>query len=445
VAKVKEVLLPDIGDFKDVDVIEVLVSPGDVVKREDSLITLESEKATMEVPSPEAGTVREVKVKVGDRISRGAPLLDLELAEEAGPAAVEAGASKAAEEKPALPEEAAPKEAAQVEGAPKARLPSQAPQPRPRAETRPAELDEVAFAKAHASPAVRRFARELGVDLGRVQASGPKGRILKADVHAFVKTELSQAPASEAGGFAVPPPPEVDFSAFGEVEAVQLNKIRRLSGANLQRNWLSIPHVTQFDEADITELEAFRKAQAEEAARRGVKLTLLAFLMKAAVAALRQFPEFNASLAPGGDSLILKKYFHLGFAVDTPHGLVVPVVRNADQMGLFELAQRLADMSARARERKLSPSDMQGGCFTVSSLGGIGGMAFTPIINAPEVAILGVSRAVTKPVYKEGQFVPRLSLPFSVSYDHRVIDGAAGARFTTYLSAVLSDVRRLLL
>jgi pyruvate dehydrogenase E2 component (dihydrolipoamide acetyltransferase) len=314
------------------------------------------------------------------------------------------------------------------------------PEPAP-----PSELDESAFAKAHASPAVRRFARELGVALGRVQGSGPKGRILKQDVQAFVKGELARPAQGAEGGFAPPAMPEVDFSAFGEVETVQLNKIRRLSGANVYRNWISIPHVTQFDEADITELDAFRKAQAEEASRRGVKLTLLAFLMKAVVSALREFPDFNASLGRGGDSLILKKYFHVGFAVDTPHGLVVPVIRDVDRLSLFDFAERLGEMSARARERKLRPSDLQGGCFTVSSLGGIGGTAFTPIINAPEVAILGVARAAMRPVYRDGQFVPRLLLPFSVSYDHRVIDGAAGARFATYLSALLSDIRRLLL
>jgi pyruvate dehydrogenase E2 component (dihydrolipoyllysine-residue acetyltransferase) len=434
VGKLKEVLLPDIGDFKNVDVIEVLVSPGDVIKKEDSLITLESEKATMEVPSPDAGTVREVKVKVGDRISQGLPLVTLDLGEEAPPA--QPAPKKSVSPPAETSEQAVP--AAAATGEPAGRG-TPTPEPAP-----PSELDESAFAKAHASPAVRRFARELGVALGRVQGSGPKGRILKQDVQAFVKGELAR-PERVESGFATPAMPEVDFSAFGEVETVQLNKIRRLSGANVYRNWISIPHVTQFDEADITELDAFRKGQAEEASRRGAKLTLLAFLIKAAVSALREFPDFNASLAPGGDSLIRKKYFHVGFAVNTPHGLVVPVVRDADRLSLFELAERLGEMSARARERKLGPGDMQGGCFTVSSLGGIGGTAFTPIINAPEVAILGVARASVRPVYLDGQFVPRLLLPFSLSYDHRVIDGAAGARFTTYLSALLSDIRRLLL
>jgi pyruvate dehydrogenase E2 component (dihydrolipoamide acetyltransferase) len=451
VSALKEVLLPDIGDFKDVDVIEVLVSPGDLIAKEDSLITLESEKATMEVPSPYDGTVREVKVKVGDRISKAAPLVAMEVAEAGAPGAQEPtstgvrpppseqrGAGRAEEEKSDRSTAPRPDALASVRGG------------EPFREAAPESasgIDERAFGKAHASPAVRRFARELGVDLGGVYGTGPKGRILKQDVQEFVKTELTQRPraAPGAAGLTVPSMPEVDFSAFGEVETVSLNKIRRLSGANVHRNWVAIPHVTQFDEADITELDKFRRAQAEEASQRGVKLTLPAFLMKAAVSALRAFPEFNASLSISGDSLVLKRYFHIGIAVETPHGLVVPVIRDVDRLSLFDLAGRLKEVSSRARERKLTPNDMQGGCFTLSSLGGIGGGAFTPIINAPEVAILGVARAAVKPVYCDGQFVPRLMLPLAVSYDHRVIDGAAGARFITYLNAALSDIRRLLL
>ncbi len=453
----KEVLLPDIGDFKDVDVIEVLVSPGDLIAKEDSLITLESEKATMEVPSPYDGTVREVRVKVGDRISKAAPLVAMEVAEVAE---VAEGAASAQEPTSAgaRPPASEQRSASRVKEEKSDR--STAPRPdalalasarggEPSREAVPASapgIDESAFGKAHASPAVRRFARDLGVDLGRVSGTGPKGRILKQDVQAFVKTELTrQTRAPEAAGLAVPSMPEVEFSAFGEVETVSLNKLRRLSGANVHRNWIAIPHVTQFDEADITELDKFRRAQTDEASQRGVKLTLLAFLMKAAVSALRAFPEFNASLSISGDSLVLKKYFHIGIAVDTPHGLVVPVIRDVDRLSLFDLAVRLGEVSSRARERKLTPSDLQGGCFTLSSLGGIGGTAFTPIINAPEVAILGVARAAMKPVYCDGQFVPRLMLPLALSYDHRVIDGAAGARFITYLNAVLSDIRRLLL
>jgi pyruvate dehydrogenase E2 component (dihydrolipoamide acetyltransferase) len=311
-------------------------------------------------------------------------------------------------------------------------------------------MDEAGFARAHASPAVRRFARELGVDLSKVKGSGPKERVLKEDVQAFVKRALA-APAPSAGGagaglgFALPPMPSIDFSRFGPVEPKALSRIKKISGANLHRNWVAIPHVTQNDEVDITEMEAFRKQIGDEAQKQGVRLTPLAFLIKACVAALRQFPSFNASLSPDGENLILKKYYHIGVAVDTPNGLVVPVIRDADQKGVVALAKELGEVSARMREGKISPADMQGGTFSISSLGGIGGTHFTPIINAPEVAILGVSRSSMKPVWKDGTFVPRLILPISLSYDHRVIDGAEGARFITYLSGVMGDIRRLIL
>ncbi|NIP74056.1 MAG: dihydrolipoyllysine-residue acetyltransferase [Gammaproteobacteria bacterium] len=427
-ATTREVQLPDIGDFEAVDVIEVLVSPGDRVEKEASLITLESDKATMEVPSPYAGTIGEVKVKVGDKVSRGDPVATMEIEEEAP-------AREAPEEAPAPAAEAKPRpEPKEREARPRGEGEVRRPPVPPPAEG--------AKAPPHASPSVRRFARELGVDLGRVQGSGPKGRILKEDVQAFVKGGMQRGPA--AGGLEVAPPPEVDFSKFGEVETQPLSRIRRISGPNLHRNWVSIPHVTQFDEADITELEAFRKAEAEKAKREGIRLTPLAFFMKAAVGALRAFPRFNASLHPDGENLILKKYFHIGIAVDTPEGLVVPVIRDADRKGVVELAQELGEVSEKARGKKLAPGDMQGGCFTISSIGGIGGTNFTPIINAPEVAILGIARAATRPVYRDGELKPRLMLPLALSFDHRAVDGADAARFTRYLAELLSDIRRLL-
>lgn len=467
-ATVKEVLLPDIGDFKNVDVIEVLVAPGDQVNLEDSLITLESDKATIEVPAPEAGVVREIKVKVGDKVSKDSPILTMEVeGEGGGEAAVKPPAAPKTLSEPAAMQEEPPPPApqpapqpigpAKPEQAPP-RQEAPAPQPTPEPQRPPpagvlATVEEPAYSKAHASPSIRRFARELGVDLGKVQGTGPKGRILKENVQSYVKMQLARPKAPEPGavpagrplGFALPQWPEIDFSAFGPVETRPLTKIRKLAGANLHRNWLHIPHVTQFDEADITELEAFRQDEAKEAEKRGAKLTLLTFLMKAAVAALREFPEFNASLDASGENLILKRYFHIGVAVDTPQGLVVPVIRDVNRKGLFDLASELRELSTRARERKLTPGDMQGGCFTISSLGGLGGTGFTPILNAPEVAILGVSRAQTRPVYLDGELRPRLILPLSLSYDHRVIDGAAAVRFTSYLATMLSDTRRLLL
>ncbi len=439
-----EVKVPDIGDFKDVPVIEVLVKPGDQVRAEDSLLTLESDKATMEVPSPAAGVVKELKVKVGDKVSEGVLVLTLEAGDGGAPAAKEekkeAKKEERGKEEPGREAPVAKKAAPGEEAAPPAAPKPAAPAPR-------APVDEAAFGKAHASPAVRRLAREFGVDLSRVKGTGPKDRVLKEDVQSYVKSELARPRGAEGGGIGVglPPLPQVDFSKFGPVEVKALSRIKKLSGANLHRNWVSIPHVTQHDEADITELEAFRKSQSEEARKSGIKFTMLGFLMKAVVVALKQFPEFNASLSPDGESLVMKQYFHIGVAVDTPNGLVVPVIRDVDKKGLLEIARDLGEVSERMRVGKISPADLQGGCFSISSLGGIGGSQFTPIINAPEVAILGVGRSTMKPMWNGKEFAPRLMLPLSLSYDHRVIDGALGARFITFLSGVLSDIRRLVL
>ncbi len=439
-----EVKVPDIGDFTDVPVIEVFVKPGDAVKAEDSLVTLESDKATMDVPSTAAGTVKEVKVKVGDKVSEGASIVLLEAAAAEGagapkPAAAPTAPSPAPEAAAAAPPARPAAEPETKAAAPQSAATSEAPQ---------APVDAESFKAAHASPSVRKFARELGVDLARVAGSGPKGRILQQDVQEFVKGIMrgGAAPQAAGGGGALLnllPWPSVDFAKFGPIEPRPLSRIKKISGANLARNWVAIPHVTQFDEADVTELEAFRVALNKENEKAGIKVTMLAFLIKACVAALRKFPEVNASL--DGDTLVLKKYFHIGFAADTPNGLVVPVIRNADQKGVLAIAAEMSALSAKAREGKLGPADMQGGCFSISSLGGIGGTAFTPIINAPEVAILGVSRSVTKPVWDGKAFVPRLLLPLSFSYDHRVIDGAAAARFTAYLTVVLADMRRVTL
>jgi pyruvate dehydrogenase E2 component (dihydrolipoamide acetyltransferase) len=436
----REIFVPDIGDFKNVDVIEVLVKPGDTVKREQSLISVESDKATMEIPSPTAGVVKEMRVKTGDKVSQGSPILVLEETEAAlvaparsAPKPQEAPTPKPAPVLAAVP---APISAAPAIGRTEPVSSASAPAPG----TTP-----------HASPSVRKFARELGVDLVRVKGSGLKGRITQADVQEFVKGVMRGAPAVAAvparGGLVLDLPewPQVDFAKFGPVEAKPLSRIRKLSGGFLHRNWVSIPHVTQHDEADITELETFRKENAQVAEKGGFKLTMLAFLVKASVNALKEFPEFNASLDKTGENLIVKKYYHIGVAVDTPDGLLVPVIRDADRKGVFDLAKELAEISKAAREKKLRPDGMRGGTFSISSLGGIGGTAFTPIINAPEVAILGVARSQMRPVYKEGAFVPRLMLPLSLAYDHRVIDGAAGARFTTYLASVLSDIRRTFL
>lgn len=421
-AELRNVLVPDIGNFKGVEIIEVSVRPGDAVKAEQSLITIETDKASMEVPAPFDGVVKEMKVKVGDKVSEGDLIL---LMEASGAQAATPAASRA----------------------PQAAAPTPAAKPAPAAAPAIAATPVVASgSSAHASPSIRRFARELGVDLSKVTGSGEKGRVTRDDVQNFVKQSLAGG-GSSAGG-ALPgllPWPEVDFAKFGEIEVRPLSRIRKLSGANLHRNWVMIPHVTQHEETDISEMDAFRKELAAEYEKAGFKITPLAFLLKACAITLRHFPDFNASLDAGGENLIRKKYIHIGVAVDTPEGLVVPVIRDVDRKGIAQLAQELAEISARARDKKLSAAEMQGGCFTISSLGGIGGTAFTPIINAPEVAILGVARASMKPVWKEGEFVPRLMLPLSLSYDHRVIDGAAGARFITYLAHVLSDMRRLAL
>ena len=450
-ANTMEVKVPDIGDFKDVPVVEIMVSPGARIEKEDPLISLESDKATIEVPAPASGTVKSIELKVGDKVSQGTLVLMLETddAAAAAPAPAVVSAPAAAAPAPAAPVPAAPGTAVP---APSVTAPPPAPASVSAAPVA-ADTDDVQTGVAsglHASPSVRRFARELGVDLTRVAASGPKARILKEDVQTFVKQTLAAPPALVAAPSAglplnLPPMPQVDFSKFGPVESLPLSRIQKLSGPNLHRNWVSIPHVTQFDEVDITELEAFRKAQLESLRKQGVRLTVLAFLVKAVAGALREFPTFNASLAPGGDALVLKKYFHVGVAVDTPDGLVVPVIRDCDRKGVADIARELASLSEAARERKLKAADMQGGCFSISSLGGIGGTAFTPIINAPEVAILGVSKATIRPVFSDGTFVPRLMLPLSLSYDHRVVDGATGARFIAHLNGLLSDVRRLLL
>ena len=425
----KEIVVPDIGDFKDVEVIEVLVAPGDNIRPEDSLISVESDKAAMEIPAPEGGVVKDVKVTVGDKVSEGSLILVLDAANEP-PAAVE----------PTPLPTAAP---APVETEPAAAAPVPPPPPPAPAKPSPtATIDEVSFAKAYASPSVRRFARDLGVDLGRVEGSGRKGRVTKDDVTGFVKRAMTQP---SGGGLGVAPMPEIDFSQWGEIDTKPLTRINKLTGQNLHRNWVTVPHVTQFDEADITDLEDFRKSMVAEYKDKGIKITMLSFLMKAVVSALKEYPRFNSSLDTTGENLIFKKYYNIGIAVDTPDGLVVPVVRDVDRKSLVDLAQELGEISQKARDKKLKPADMQGGCITISSLGGIGGTKFTPIVNAPDVAILGVSRSKMQPVWNGGEFEPRLILPLSLSYDHRVIDGADGARFTSFLSRVLSDTRRLLL
>ncbi len=434
-ANLVEVKVPDIGDFKDIPVIEILVKVGDTIKKEDSLVSLESDKATMEVPSSVAGVVKEIKVAIGDKVSEGHVVL---VVDAAGAGAQPAAAAPAAQPAPA-PTPKAPAPAASTPVA--AAAPVKAtPAPAP------AAIADIP-ANVHASPSIRKLAREYGVDLSKVRGSGNKGRITEEDVKGFVKAELAKPKSvSAAGGsFAFPEMPHVDFTKFGEIETRALSRIKKLSGNNLARNWVMIPHVTQQDDADITDVEAFRIKTNEEIAKSGVKVTMLAFLIKASVAALKKFPEFNASLEPGGENLILKKYYNIGFAADTPNGLVVPVIRNADQKTVIEIAKESSELAAKAREGKLSPAEMSGGCFSISSLGGIGGSYFTPIINAPEVAILGVSKSSMKPVWNGKEFVPRLILPMSLSYDHRVIDGAAGARFTTYLAGLMSDIRKLVL
>ncbi|MDP1997113.1 MAG: dihydrolipoyllysine-residue acetyltransferase [Gallionella sp.] len=421
---IRQVLVPDIGNFKDVNVIEVAVKAGDTVKTEQALITLETDKAAMDVPAPFDGVVKEVKVKVGDKVSQGSLIVLIEAGDGAAQAATAPAASPA--QQTAAP--AAPTAKPMPVAPPVVAAPSASP-----------------ASVAHASPAIRRFARELGVDLAQVTGRGEKGRVTKDDVQHFVKSALAQPRGAAGGGLQVLAMPTVDFAQFGAIETRPLARIRKISGANLHRNWVTIPHVTQFDEADITDMEVFRKQLNEEYARQGIKITPLAFLLRAVVAALQQYPEFNASLDVSGENLVVKKYIHIGVAVDTPDGLMVPVLRDVDQKGIVQLAKELGEISARAREKKLAATDMQGGCFTISSLGGIGGTYFSPIVNAPEVAILGVNKSAMKPVYQDGAFVPRLMLPLSLSYDHRVIDGAAGVRFTVYLAQTLADIRRLAL
>jgi pyruvate dehydrogenase E2 component (dihydrolipoamide acetyltransferase) len=448
VAETKQVLIPDIGDFQDVPVIEVLVKSGDSVKAEDPLIVLESDKATIEVPSPFAGVVGEVSVKLGDKVSEGALILVMQVSEadNVTPAPQSTSVPQLAPQPQPSPPKRSDSDADSVSGAPGSESAS-TPQRIHRSAFTSTPIDETAFAKAHASPSVRRFARELGVNLGLVSGSGPKQRILREDIQAYVKAELSKTRSGSGAELNLLPWPQVNFAKFGPVELKPLSRIRKISGANLHRNWVMIPHVTQFDEADITDLEALRKESNEATRKDGVKVTILAFLMRAAISALKKFPEFNASLDSDGDemNLVVKNYYHLGFAADTPNGLMVPVIRDVDQKGVITIGREMSDLAALAREGKLKPGEMQGASFTISSLGGIGGTAFTPIINAPEVAILGVSRASIKPVYRDGEFIPRLMLPLSLSYDHRVIDGATAARFTSHLVEVLADMRRVLL
>jgi len=491
-ARTTEVRVPDIGGFKDVEVIDVLVKAGEEIDKETPMVTIETEKAAMDVPAPAAGRIAEVKVKKGDKVSEGSVILVLEdtaqsaagadkpaeqesaaapgdAAKSAASAPAAAKADSAREKSQDVPKDdsedtskdtvakegsddkrsdaaatdpsqqqaAPPKSAAAPRAADKATPASAAPSP-PSGAPR---IDEKAFSTAYASPSVRKFARELGADLGRVKGTGPKGRITHEDVKAYVKRLLSAPPAA-AGG--LPKVPEVDFALFGAVESEPLSRIQLISGARLQASWINLPHVTQHDDADITDLDIARVALKPKAKQEGVPLTPLAFIIRACVVALKKFPRFNASLDASGKNLVLKKYFHIGFAADTPNGLLVPVIRDADRLNLFDIARALAALSAKARAGKLSAAEMQGGSFTVSSLGGIGGTAFTPIINAPEVAILGVSRSVHKPVFEKGAFVPRLMLPLSLSYDHRVIDGAMAARFVVFLSQTLGDVQALL-
>lgn len=447
-AEPRPVVVPDLGDFSDVEVIEVLVAEGDEVEAEQGLITLETEKASMDVPAPEPGVVVSLKVKVGDRVSTGDEILLLKPALASGRQGADAG-ERAAEPPTGasggLAESVAAPRSAETPAAPRPMTPPSgepaADRTRPSpAVSAPAAIDEAAFSKAHASPSVRKLARELGVDLGRVRGTGVKGRIRADDVKAFVKEALQGRGAPGAG---LPSLPDVDFAKFGEIEQKPLSRIQRISGARLHASWVNLPHVTQHDEADITALEETRQSLKAQAEERGIRLTPLAFILRACALTLAEFPHFKSSLSKDGQSLILKRYTHLGFAVDTKNGLVVPVIRDADRKDIYELAAEIGELSARARDGKLRPDDMQGGVFTVSSLGSIGGTFFTPIINAPEVAILGVSRSQWKPVFQGGIFVPRLMLPLSLSYDHRVIDGADAVRFTTRLAETLGQVDRL--
>ena len=477
-AELKEARVPDIGDYSDVPVIEVLVAVGDTVVKDQGLVTLESDKATLEVPAPFAGVVKELKVKLGDTLSEGSVVAMIEAADAAAPASAPAAAAPAAKAEVATsetgtkvepvavasqPDKIAEREIAQEQAAPAQASAPQVLDSRPGIdpEASPPHSPPVEFnADAvlpqkvpHASPSVRLFARELGVDLTQVKGSERAGRISKEDVQKYVKNALasggtaSAAPVAGGGGNGLNllPWPKVDFAKFGEIEVKPLSRIKKISGANLARNWAMIPHVTQHDHADITELEELRVLLNKENEKAGIKLTMLVFIMKAVVAGLKKYPDFNASLDASGENLTLKKYFHIGFAADTPNGLVVPVIRDVDKKGLAELAKEMSELAGKARDGKLGPAEMSGGCFSISSLGGIGGTAFTPIVNAPEVAILGVSKSSIQPVWDGKQFQPRLQLPLSLSYDQRVIDGASAARFTAYLAQLLGDMRRVLL
>jgi pyruvate dehydrogenase E2 component (dihydrolipoamide acetyltransferase) len=462
VASTIEVLVPDIGGFTDVSVIDVLVEDGQQIEKETPLITLETEKAAMDVPAPAAGRIKQLKIKRGDKVSQGSLILLLEAsaaatATAAAPATAAAGqAAPAKAATPAAPSAAPATATATAAGAPPAAAPTAAARPAtptsPAVDSAapalaPAPIDEVGFSRAYASPSIRKFAREIGVDLGKVTGTGPKLRITIEDVKAHVKRLLTTVAASAAPAAPVsvlPKVPEVDFAKFGPVEIKPVSRIQRISGARLQASWINLPHVTQHEDADITALEAIRVAQKDKAAHEGVRLTPLAFIVKACVLALKEFPSFNASLDASGENLVFKKYYNIGFAADTPNGLVVPVIRDADRSSLYDIARSLSALSEKARAGKLTAAEMQGGTFTISSLGGIGGTAFTPIINAPEVAILGVSRSSQKPVFENGIFVPRLMLPLSLSYDHRVVDGAAAARFIVHLAKLLGDPQALL-
>jgi pyruvate dehydrogenase E2 component (dihydrolipoamide acetyltransferase) len=435
---IKEITVPDIGDFDSVEIIEILVSVGDQIKVEDSLITVESDKASMEIPTSAAGVVKEIKVNIGDEIAEGSMILSIE----------ETPSDVEPEPEETKAEVAPPKKSPQVE---KPTSPAvQASTPAVAKASPTTHIDEVTFSKAYASPSVRKFARELGVNLGALSGSGRKNRILRDDVKGFVKTTLTAAtgiaPATASNNtpLGITPMPVIDFSQFGAIESKPLSKINKLTGEFLHRSWLTVPHVTQFDDADITEMEAFRQQMGKEMEREGIKITPLAFIIQAVVASLKAFPRFNSSLDASGENLILKSYYNIGVAVDTPDGLVVPVIRDADKKSLLQISQEIREFALKARDKKLKPSDLQGGCFTVSSLGGIGGTKFTPIVNTPEVAILGVSRSKMQPEWNGSEFVPRLMLPLSLSYDHRVVDGADGARFTSHLGKMLSDIRRLL-
>lgn len=445
---IQQVTIPDIGDFDAVEIIEILVSVGDTVAEDDSLLTLESDKATMEIPSPVAGTVKSIAVEMGASVSEGDYVLDIEVADTAAPSAPE--------EKPAEEEKPQPAPTADAPQTPKV---ESAPAPATHATVENSPVVAAAAnkpvnaqtmgAKSHASPSVRAFARTLGVDLGNVNGTGPKGRIQQNDVEAAIKAVMTGATAAPGqattGGAGIPPIPEVDFSKFGETTTEELGRIKKISGKFLHASWLNVPHVTQFDESDITEMDQFRKDQKAAAEKQGIKLTPLVFVMKAVVKALQDFPSFNASLSADGQSIIKKSYYNIGIAVDTPNGLMVPVVKDVDKKGIYELSRDLMEISAKARDGKLGPADMAGGTFTISSLGGIGGTQFTPIVNAPEVAIMGLSKAKMQPVWNGSEFIPRLIMPFSVSYDHRAIDGAEGVRFTTTVGKYLTDLRQLIL